>query len=617
MMAAALVPDPSLWARVGWSASEAFAAFVALGAFVAAALAERRSRQRAQRTLYEQLEFERMLADLSLRLSDLTPERVGDAIDDTLARLVRALRVERACLAELADGGRLWRVTHWRTADGVPAPPLELAVDRFPATLARVRRGEVSSVRRLADLSPDAAEDRRAFEELGTRSTLTLPLPVGGEPVGVLSLANLTAERAWDDELVARVRLVAATFANALQRERADLATRRSEALSDAVLASLSGRVAVLDGAGTIVRVNDAWSQAARANGARPDYDFLMRNYLEVTRVGAEVGADHAAAALEGITSVLAGAREGFTLEYRCEGETGELWYEMTVERLRRPEGGAVVVHRDVTARKRAELDAQRHREEVAHISRVATLGELAGSIAHELNQPLTAIRSNAQAALRFLVAELPDLGEVREILADIVRDDVRASEVLDRMRGLLKRRELRVGPVELNTVIVDVARLLGSDALTRRCTIDLALAEGLPPIGGDRVQLQQVVLNLVRNSLEAMSDGGRTHRVVRVATSAPDAGTVELTVRDTGPGIAPTAIGRLFEPFYSTKPDGLGMGLAVTRTIVEAHGGRIAAENNSNGGATFRISFAAEGDGAHGGAADGFPARADRARPG
>jgi len=244
--------------------------------------------------------------------------------------------------------------------------------------------------------------------------------------------------------------------------------------------------------------------------------------------------------------------------------------------------------------RRRGETDLQRNREQLAHVTRVSTMGELAASLAHELNQPLTAILSNAQAAQRFLNAKPADLKEVDEILKDIVTDNKRAGEVIRRMRALVKREELDLAPINIVSVINDVVQLVHSDGILRNIRVEIECQDGLPSVRGDRVQLQQVVLNLLINAFDAMKEAIATERNVKVRAQTNGAGTVEVSVRDHGTGLTSDELARIFQPFYTTKREGLGMGLPISRSIIEAHGGRLWAENNADRGATFHFTVLA-----------------------
>jgi len=242
----------------------------------------------------------------------------------------------------------------------------------------------------------------------------------------------------------------------------------------------------------------------------------------------------------------------------------------------------ALVLERN--QRKRAEGEARRQLHESAHWNRVASAGQLASSLAHELNQPLAAILSNAQAARRVLAGSEPNLDEARAALDDIVDDNRRATVVIQRARDLLAKRPLVLEPLDLNRIIRDTAAMLRGTALNRRTTIDLELDAALPTVLGDTVQLLQVVLNLLSNAIDAVASRGDAQRRVVVSTARIDDNQVELLVRDSGSGLAPEALARLFEPFFTTKKHGLGVGLSICRSIVEAHGGRITAASAPDG---------------------------------
>jgi len=222
-------------------------------------------------------------------------------------------------------------------------------------------------------------------------------------------------------------------------------------------------------------------------------------------------------------------------------------------------------------------------------------LGELSGSLAHELNQPLAAILSNAQAAQRILSQGTGNIDEIREILKDIVADDKRAGEVIKRLRTLFRKEEVRYRPLEVNEVALDVLKMMRSDLLNRDVAMRTELAAGLPQVDGDPVQLQQVLLNLVMNGCDAM-DGMPGERRLTLRTAAAG-GEIEVSVTDRGRGIPPADLQRIFEPFVSTKTEGMGLGLAVCRTIVAAHAGRLWAANNRDGGASFHFTLPAKRD--------------------
>jgi len=244
--------------------------------------------------------------------------------------------------------------------------------------------------------------------------------------------------------------------------------------------------------------------------------------------------------------------------------------------------------------RRRAEAEVLNQRTELAHVTRVSMMGQMASALAHELNQPLGAILRNAEAAEIFLQKEEPDLEEIRAILADIRKDDQRAGSVIDRMRSLLKKHDLESKSLDLGGLLAETVALARPDAHARRVNLSLQMPGRLPAVHGDRVHLQQVLLNLILNGMDAMAGNAEAGRLLTVRAETARDGCVEVAVTDCGTGIPPDKMKRLFEPFFTTKPDGMGMGLAISQTIIEAHGGKIRAENNAARGAVFKFTLPA-----------------------
>lgn len=247
----------------------------------------------------------------------------------------------------------------------------------------------------------------------------------------------------------------------------------------------------------------------------------------------------------------------------------------------------------DVTERNLAQQESRRLQDELFHAGRVSTMGELAGTLAHEINQPLSAIMSNAQAACRYLAAPTPDVDELKAILNDIVKEDARAGEVINRLRAFLKKEKMEFEPLDLNAVFREVVTLLHSDAARRGTTFSLKLDPRLPAVQGDKIQLQQVALNIVLNAFEGMQACPDAERGVLIRTWRQEA-RILAAVTDSGNGIPAGETEKIFKAFYTTKPQGLGMGLSICRSIITSHQGRLWAENNPNRGATFYISLPA-----------------------
>ncbi|HTQ49839.1 MAG TPA: PAS domain-containing protein, partial [Candidatus Acidoferrales bacterium] len=287
-------------------------------------------------------------------------------------------------------------------------------------------------------------------------------------------------------------------------------------------------------------------------------------------------------------------ARQEFTMEYRLQRRDGEYrWILDTGVPRSAPDGtflGYIGSCIDISERKQTELEMVQQRNELAHLSRVTMLGELSGSLAHELNQPLTAILSNAQAAQRFLTQNSADLDNVQEILKDIVSEDKRAGEIIRRLRLLLKKGEVHQQPIDLNEVVQEVLKLVHSDLVNHGVAAHTELAPRLPMVNADRVQIQQVLLNLVMNACDAMAGLPAGERKLLVHTGSDDGEGVRISIADQGTGIVPADLERVFEPFFTTKAQGMGLGLSVCRSIITAHGGKLWAANNPGRGAILHV---------------------------
>jgi len=297
---------------------------------------------------------------------------------------------------------------------------------------------------------------------------------------------------------------------------------------------------------------------------------------------------------------VLQTREEHFIPEERITDANGKVRWLQTVKRpLIGNDGSAnqiVGASTDITRRKEAELALQEQRAELAHVERISIMGELVASLMHEINQPLTAILSNAQAGLSFMNHEPVDMQELRELLQDIVLANTRAAETIRGMRALARKdASLKFEALDVKTTVLDVIRLLHGDAVMRDISIDLVLEDGLPPVLGHRIQLQQVLLNLLLNGFDAVRQLPSDKRKIQVRASRHGDGYNVISVRDSGHGLSQEVITKIFDRFYSTKREGLGLGLAICRSIVMAHGGTLWAENNPDGGATFHFTLPLE----------------------
>lgn len=390
------------------------------------------------------------------------------------------------------------------------------------------------------------------------------------------SLAMYYAEpRAPSDEELQLIETAADIARIAIEQQRAYQALHQSEARNQAILKAIPDWMFLTTVGGVILDYHVKDTSKLHA----PPSAFPGRHVSDV------LPPTVAAALVEAFARVAA-SDEAEKVEYSLGHDETEQFYEACVVRC---DGDKLLsIVRDITDRRRAELEADAHRRELAHLSRVAMLGELSGALAHELSQPLTAVLSNAQAARHTLDRHPVDLEQLRVTLDDIIRSDKRAGAVIDRLRSLLRKGDAALQPVDVSEVAREVLDLAYGEITSRRIAVTSVLPPAIPPVLGDRVQLQQVVLNLVLNACDAMSAIKAAERHLALSATT-DAGFVQLVVSDRGPGIPEDQLERVFEPFVTFREKGLGLGLAISRSIVSAHGGSIRAENNAGSGATFR----------------------------
>jgi len=364
----------------------------------------------------------------------------------------------------------------------------------------------------------------------------------------------------------------------------------RSQALARAMLSSVPGYVVMIDPGGKILRTNQQFSHP------RNEFEKSMARLTQgANYFDALTGAPAFELVSTSVRGLAAGEIPDLVLEQFQSDSSGGTWFEIRGEHLGLKPGGAVVAHLDITARKRAEAQSTAEREALSHFDRVASLGLLAASLAHELNQPLTGMLSNAEAAEQLLSRTPPDLNEAREAVRDIAGENRRATSIINKMRQLLRKQQTTLLPVSLNHAVRDVAGFLSGDAARKRVKIKMDLDENLPPVLADMTQLQQVVLNLMTNGMQAMEGQDHDKRYLHLSTSySPMPGVVELSVRDNGRGVQGHDPARIFEPFHTTGANGLGIGLPICRHILDSIRGRIWVENAAAGGAIFHVTIPA-----------------------
>ncbi|HVE06837.1 MAG TPA: ATP-binding protein, partial [Paraburkholderia sp.] len=421
------------------------------------------------------------------------------------------------------------------------------------------------------------------------KSVLCVPLMRRSAMIGLLYLENNLATHAFTPQRVSVLELLASQAAITLENARLyrDLAEREAR-IRRLVDANIVG-ILIFHLEGPIFEANEAFLRIVGY-----DRDDLASGRMRWTELTPPEWRDRDN---QLITELLAtGTLQPFEKEFfRKDGSRASVLIGVAMFEAGGSEGVGFVL--DLTERKRVEAEARvserRYREvqmELAHLNRAATMGQLTASIAHEVQQPISAAATYAAAALRWLNAKPPDLDEVRQALDTIVNEAMRAGGIVGGIRKLVKKAPPRMDRVDLNEAVREVLELTQGEAAKHNVAVLTVLGAGLPPVLGDRVQLQQVVLNLIINAIEAMSTRGTGLRELQICTAAEPLHDVTIAVRDSGPGLSPTEVKRVFDPFYTTKENGLGMGLSICRSIAEAHGGRLRASANVPRGAVFEL---------------------------
>ena len=364
------------------------------------------------------------------------------------------------------------------------------------------------------------------------------------------------------------------------ERERSKAALRSSEErFAKAFMSSPDAMVITRAQDGRIVEVNDRWEglfgqERAQAVGSTMWELGMFASSKDAAVLQSAIRSQGRVRDME----LALRSKSGESRQALIGAETAELAGEPCF----------IAIIRDLTDQRRAEREVQERQRELAHLSRVATLGELSGTLAHELSQPLTAMLTNAEAAQRMLGQKPIDIEEVREILSDIVRQNTRIGEVIWRLRALFKKGETQFQPLDLNEVATEALELAHGDLIAHGVNVQTRLDTALPAVNGDRIQLQQVLLNLIHNACEAMSEVPPTERKLTVSAETTAERMVQIAVCDSGPGVTAALRERVFEPFFTTKTHGLGLGLSITRSIIASHGGRLWVSNHPARGAMF-----------------------------
>jgi PAS domain S-box-containing protein len=468
-----------------------------------------------------------------------------------------------------------------------------ITADTSPEALLRyVIRTRQSVI--LEDSSrPNLFSEDEYLRDRRPKSVLCLPLARQGALTGLLYLENTLTSQAFTPARITVLEVLAAQAAISLETTRLYSDLQEREAKVRRLVDSNIIGICIWDVEGRIIEANEAFLHMLAHD--REDLVSGRLRWRELTPAEWRDADERAVTELRAT-----GSCGPFEKEYfRKDGVRVPVLVGAATYGGHQDQGVAFVL--DLTERKRTEEELrgseQRHRETqmaLAHANRVTTMGHLTASIAHEVNQPIAAVVTHAHAALRWLGARRPDLDEVRQALDHIIKDGNRASDVIGRIRGLINKVPPRDDPLDINQAILDATALTRSELERHRIALQIELAQELPVVQGDRIQLQQVLLNLIINAVEAMSVVNEGPRELLISSASNAVDNVLVAVRDSGPGLTPESFDRLFQAFQTTKPDGMGMGLSICRSIVEAHDGRVWAMANAPRGAIFQFTLPA-----------------------
>jgi signal transduction histidine kinase len=578
---------------------------------------------------------EMLVATLSATCRKTPVQEIESSIAASLRQVVEALACDCGMLAEFSGAPATLRVHSWWGVPEVAAPPMSEASlsTAFPWYARQLQQGNMVCWSRLDEVPAEASAETQHWQSLGLQSLLAIPFTVAGGVVYMLSLATFHAPYSWSEALLGRLRLLGELFVQVLLRQRSHEQLEQHRQF-ETLLAEISAVCAKVPANDVDQAINDGLRRVVEYLGierstllefsADQTELYVIHSYA-VPGIPPHIRAHAVQHELPWYTSTL---RRGEIVRFRrldelpeealCEKQLGKRvgikscllipvamsgaplwvigfgafrtevdWPAEWIPRLRL----LGELFANALMRKRAEEALRRLWHELAHGARVAMLGELTASLAHELNQPLAAILSNAQAAQRFLARETPALVEVQEALTDIVADNRRAGQLIQQLCRLGSPPALERVPLNMNTLVQQVVQLVWSEAIEHQVKLTLELVPVLPVVYGDRLQLQQVLLNLMLNAFEAMRQTTDQRRELVVRTAYQDAA-VTVALQDTGRGVDETTLQRMFTAFFTTKAKGMGLGLAVSRSIIAAHGGRLWALPNTDQGITVCLTL-------------------------
>jgi len=592
-------------------------------------------------TADDRTRFERLLLDVSTGFINPPSGRFDDAIVDALRRIVESLDIDRSTLNLMSTTRGRIEVAYCYAVPGVEMTPRAASgPELWPWAWSLLSSNRPVVFARLGDLPPEARLDRINWQRIGLKSHVTMPMMVNGKLCGGLSFGVLRGERSWPDALLEQLRRLAEIFGYALAHMLTQQELDRAlgfERLASRILASIflerpkPERDLIDNGLGDIgqfLRVEwvSLWERLPQRDGFRPVHDWRAPGIApssvaagtsvawltERLLAGAVVNVGRTIELLPHPEDQLpqlagAGARSLLAVPIANAGKVSgalvlgsahedRIWPDTMIPGVTLlAEAFASLNVRLTAERKRdaAEVEAAQWREKLAHLVRVHTAGEMSAALAHEMTQPLGSIENYALAARRRMSDEAPDPQRVRELLDKVIGQTARAGDVVTRMRGMVQRHELEPKEIDVARTVKDCVEMVKMDCELHGIGIEVKRTAALPTVVADEIHVQQVILNLLRNAMDAVQTlPPDAAKAIAIEVGLHGEGAVFVDVADRGPGISSANLERVFESFYSTKPKGLGIGLAICRRLIEAHGGTLHAAHNPGGGALFRMTL-------------------------
>jgi PAS domain S-box-containing protein len=539
----------------------------------------------AEVSLEEHLTFERLLSDLSARVANASGDQLEKEIESGLKQLITFLDFDRSNFGEFTADG-------WAT---ILCSVAAAGVERYPPGpvpkfagwyLSRLRTEDIVRVRSIDDLPPGAIEEAEYFHQSGIRLSVGIPLHVGGHIVAFINFSAFRTTREWPDDLIARLKIVGEVMAQALVRKRSEAALQASEERWRSMFEASNLGISIIDQNLHYIATNPAFQ-------AMLGYTESELHHLTPVDVTAEEDRD---VTRMRVAELQQGERHGYETVKQYRRKDGTImWGHLYASVVRNPQSGAkmfIGTLIDITATKHAQDSLRATQSKLAHITRRTTMHEVTATIAHEVNQPLAAIVANSNAALRWLRKTPPEVAEAVANVNQIISDGHRASGVIAGIRGMVKKDEHAKVLLDVNAVIQEVLELLHGELSSKRISVRTKLSRDLPQVLADHGQLQQVILNLVTNAIEAMSANPLGSRLLNVSSKSSQPDEVIIAVEDSGPGIDPKDLGRIFDAFVTTKSQGMGIGLSICRSIAESHGGRLWASGRRPHGSIFYLTL-------------------------